>query len=38
MATEWFSLFSQMENADWEKVKNQMRDDLKNYYAEIDGI
>ena len=32
------ALLSQMENADWEKVKNQMQDDLKNYYAEIDGI
>ena len=32
------ALLSQMENADWEKVKNQMQDDLKNYYAEMGGI
>lgn len=32
------ALFSQMEKADWERVKMQLQDDLKNYYSEMGGI
>ncbi len=32
------ALFSQMTEKDWERVKTQMQEDLKNYYAEMGGI
>ncbi len=32
------ALFSQMEKADWERVKMQLQDALKNYYSEMGGI
>ena len=32
------ALLSQMEEADWERVRNQMNEDLKNYYAGMGGV
>jgi len=32
------ALLSQMEEADWERVRNQMNEDLKNYYASMGGV
>lgn len=32
------ALFSQMETEDWEKIKTQLQEDLKNYYSEMGGI
>lgn len=32
------ALFNQMQPNDWEKIKIQMREDLKNYYSEMDGV
>lgn len=32
------ALFSQMTQEDWERVKNQMREDLENYYADMGGV
>lgn len=31
-------LFSKMETADWERVRTQLQDDLKNYYSEMGGV
>lgn len=32
------ALYSQMEEADWGRVRMQMQEDLKNYYSEMGGI
>lgn len=32
------ALFSQMTTADWEKIRVQMHEDLKNYYSEMGGV
>lgn len=32
------ALYSQMGKEDWDKVKTQLQEDLKNYYSEMDGI
>lgn len=32
------ALFSQMTSKDWERIKNQMNEDLANYYEELGGI
>lgn len=32
------ALYSQMETKDWNRVKIQMQEDLKNYYSEMGGI
>ena len=32
------ALYSQMTAEDWEKVKTQLLDDLKNYYSEMGGV
>lgn len=32
------ALYSQMEEADWVRVRRQMQEDLKNYYSEMGGI
>ena len=32
------ALYSQMEAEDWERIKRQMQEDLKNYYSEMGGI
>ena len=32
------ALYSQMTEGDWTRVKEQLTEDLKNYYAEMDGI
>lgn len=32
------ALFSQMTSADWERVRNQMKADLENYYRELGGV
>ena len=31
-------LYSQMGKEDWDKVKTQLQEDLKNYYSEMGGI
>ena len=32
------ALYSQMEEVDWERVRNQLQEDIKNYYSEMGGI
>lgn len=32
------ALYNQMQPNDWEQIKIQMREDLKNYYSEMDGV
>ena len=32
------ALFSQMETEDWDRVRTQLQEDLKNYYSEMGGI
>jgi hypothetical protein len=32
------ALYSQMEDADWEKIRNQLQEDIKNYYSEMGGV
>lgn len=32
------ALYSQMEAEDWNRVRTQLQEDLKNYYSEIGGI
>ena len=32
------ALFSQMETEDWDRVRRQLQEDLKNYYSEMGGI
>ena len=32
------ALFSRMTSEDWDRVKNQMKEDLENYYKELGGI
>lgn len=32
------ALYSQMTEADWDKVKKQLNEDLKNYYADLGGM
>ena len=32
------ALYNQMEKADWERIKNQLREDLENYYSELGGV
>ena len=32
------ALFSQMILEDWERIRNQMNEDLENYYKELGGI
>jgi hypothetical protein len=32
------ALYSQMEDEDWERIRNQLQEDMKNYYAEMGGI
>lgn len=29
---------SQMADADWERIRNQLQEDIKNYYSEMGGI
>ena len=31
------ALYSQMEATDWERIKKQLQEDLKNYYSEMGG-
>lgn len=31
-------LYSQMEDSDWEKIRDQLQEDLKSYYLEMGGI
>jgi hypothetical protein len=32
------ALYSQMEYSDWERIRNQLQEDIKNYYSEMGGI
>jgi len=32
------ALFSQMEDEDWERVRKQLQEDMRNYYSEMGGI
>ena len=32
------ALYSQMEDSDWERIRNQLQEDIKNYYSEMGGI
>ncbi len=32
------ALYSQMESEDWDRVRRQLQEDLKNYYSEMGGI
>jgi len=32
------ALYSQMEEVDWQKIRNQLQKDIKNYYSEMGGI
>ena len=32
------ALYSQMETEDWNRVRIQLQEDLKNYYSEMGGI
>lgn len=32
------ALYSHMEDEDWERVRNQLREDLKDYYSKLGGI
>ena len=32
------ALYSQMEAEDWNRVRMQLQEDLKNYYSEMGGI
>jgi len=32
------ALYSQMEETDWERVRKQLQEDIKNYYSEMGGI
>ena len=32
------ALYSQMNTEDWKRVETQLRDDLKNYYANMGGL
>jgi len=31
-------LYSQMEDSDWERIRDQLQEDLKSYYSEMGGI
>ena len=32
------ALYSQMDDSDWEKIRNQLQEDIKNYYSEMGGV
>lgn len=32
------ALYSQMETADWERIRTQLQEDLENYYSEMGGV
>lgn len=32
------ALYSQMNDADWERVRNQLQEDLRNYYSDMGGV